>query len=277
MTQLTAPYASVSTWSLHRALGVTFIDKPADSSRTRTETYGAGSLSLLEVPARLAAMGIHTMEICHFHLPSRDAGYLGELRGAIADANVKLLSVLIDDGDITHPEHHARDMNWIGGWIETAGLLGAERARVIAGKAEYSEAALAQSKAGLSALAAQGQAHGVRVTTENWFALLARPESVLNLLDSLEGAVGLNLDYGNWGGATKYDDLAAIFPRAESCHAKCAFTAPNTPDTNDFRHCLDLGKFAGFTGPLTLIYDGPNDDEWGCLAIEQALIAPYLA
>lgn len=277
MTQPTAPCASVSTWSLHRALGVTFIDKPADGSRTRTETYGPGSLTLLEIPARLAEMGIHTMEICHFQLPSRDAGYLSELRGAIADANVKLLSVLIDDGDITHPEHHARDLNWIGGWIETAGLLGAERARVIAGKADYSEAALAQSRAGLQILAAQAQGHGVRVTTENWFALLACPESVLSLLDSLEGAVGLNLDFGNWGGATKYDDLAKIFPRAESCHAKCAFTASNTPDADDFRRCLDLGKSAGFAGPLTLIYDSPGDDEWACLAIEQELIAPYLA
>ena len=49
--------------------------------------------------------------------------------------------------------------------------------------------------------------------TENWFALLARPAEVLGLLDRLEGAVGLCVDFGNWGGAAKYEDLAAILPR----------------------------------------------------------------
>jgi hypothetical protein len=147
---------------------------------------------------------------------------------------------------------------------------------VIAGKQPYSVESMRRSQAGLLALAAQGQAQGVRVTIENWFPLLSRPEQVHALLDSLEGTVGLNADFGNWAGPTKYDDLAAILPRAESCHAKCAFNAPHTPDAQDYRRCLELTRQAGFRGPYTLIYDGPDADEWEGLALEADMVRPFL-
>ena len=62
---------SVSTWSLHRVLGPTYWDSPANPSREAKTPYGPGSISLLEVPARIAELGIHLLEICHFHLPRR--------------------------------------------------------------------------------------------------------------------------------------------------------------------------------------------------------------
>lgn len=268
---------SVSTYSLSRALGATYHDTPSSEGvRTRRETYGAGSVSLLEIPAQLAAAGIHTFEISHPHLPQRETSYLRELRAAIKEAGVHLLSVLIEDGDITHADYATRDLKWIAGWIETAGQLGAERARVIAGKAACTPATLQQSLEGMRELTQCGTDHNVRVTTENWFDLLAAPSAVHFLLDGLEGTVGFNLDFGNWGGPTKYDDIAAIFPYAESCHAKCSFLAPYEPDSNDFCHCLDLARSAAFTGPYTMIYNDAGDDEWRGLVIEREMIASYL-
>jgi sugar phosphate isomerase/epimerase len=268
---------SVTTWSLHRTLGLTYPDAPGQERQAvGRETYGPGEVTLLDLPARVAATGIHTMEICHFHLPSRDRAYLGELRGALDDAGVRLFSILVDDGDLTHVDHGARDREWIGGWIDTAAALGAERARVIAGKAEYSRETMARSVASMRDLAERGKQQGVRVTTENWFALLSRPEPVHELLDRLEGTVGLNGDFGNWGGPTKYDDLAAIFPRAESSHAKAHFPEPGQIDREDYVACLDLARRAGFAGPHTLVYDGPGNDEWHGLAIEAEIVRPYL-
>jgi sugar phosphate isomerase/epimerase len=271
-----SPRLSVTTWSLHRALGLAYPDAPGQERQPARETWGPGEVTLMELPARVAAMGIRTMEICHFQIPSREAGYLQELRGALDDAGVHLLSLLIDDGDLTHSDHHARDREWIGAWIDTAAALGAERARVIAGKAEYSRETMARSVAAMRELAARGQAQGVRVTTENWFALLSRPEHVHELLDSLEGAVGLNGDFGNWSGPTKYDDLAAIFPRAESSHAKAHFSTDGALDREDYVACLDLARRAGFSGPHTLVYDGPGNDEWRGLALEAEVVREYL-
>jgi sugar phosphate isomerase/epimerase len=273
---VSSPRLSVTTWSLHRALGLTYPDAPGQERQPARHTWGPGEVTLLELPSRVAAMGFQTMEICHFQIPSRDAAYLTDLRGALSAAGVQLFSLLIDDGDLTHPDHHARDRAWIGGWIDTAAALGAERARVIAGKAEPNGETMARSVAGLRELAARGAAQGVRVTTENWFALLSRPEHVHELLDRLEGAVGLNGDFGNWGGPTKYDDLAAIFPRAESSHAKAHFSAEGEMDRADYVACLEITRQAGFAGPYTLVYDGPDNDEWRGLAQEAEVVREYV-
>jgi sugar phosphate isomerase/epimerase len=271
-----SPRLSVTTWSLHRTLGLSYPDAPGQERQPARETWGSGEVTLMELPARVAAVGIHTIEICHFQIPSRDAAYLQDLRGALNDAGVQLFSLLIDDGDLTHPDHRARDRAWVGGWIDTAAALGAERARVIAGKAEPSSETMAHSVAGLRELAARGKAQGVRVTTENWFPLLSRPEHVHELLDRLEGAVGLNADFGNWHGPTKYDDLAAIFPRAESSHAKAHFPAEGEMDREDYVACLEIARRADFSGPYTLVYDGPGNDEWQGLALEAEVVRGYV-
>ena len=277
ITNLTdqTPRLSVSTWSLHRVLGESDFYGP-ESGRKIPVTTGESEISLLDLPARIAAFGIHTLEICHFHLPSRDKGYLNELRSNLEAAEVELFSLLIDHGDITHPDHAERDLAWIGEWIEVAGVLGAKCARVIAGKAQPSDAAMEMSRGGLQQLTEHAKSHGVRLMTENWFALLSRPEHVITLLDNLEREVGFCLDFGNWKGETKYADLAAIASYAESCHTKAHFTAPRQMDRYDFARCLDLTCDADFSGPYTLIYEGPRDDEWEGLALEQEVVLSYL-
>lgn len=264
---------SVSTWSLHRTLGRPPISGPGQPAPTAASL----GLPLLELPARLAEAGIHTLEICHFHLPSRDPGYLDELRQALADAGIELWSLLVDGGDITGAPHAARDEAWIAGWLPVAQRLGAARVRVSAGKAAPEPATLAQSSAALGRLADQAAAHGLRLMTENWHTLMQSAAEVNQVLDALDGRLGLCADFGNWSGPDKYAQLAAILPRAESCHAKCHFAPDGAPDEADYVRCLDLTRAAGFSGPYTLIYDGPSADEWAGLGREQALVQPYLA
>jgi sugar phosphate isomerase/epimerase len=270
------PRLSVSTWSLHRQLGRPDVYGPESGTQIPVATHGRGPISLLELPGRVADFGIQTLEICHFHLPGRDPAYLNELRVAVETAGVELFSLLIDGGDITHPDDGERDLAWIGEWIQVAGILGAACVRVIAGKATASETTVERSRAGLLGLTERAQTRGVRLMIENWFSLLSRPESVLSLLDHFDGSVGLCLDFGNWKGETKYEDLKVIAPRAESCHAKASFSAPIKMDREDYVRCLDLVRDAGFSGPHTLIYDGPNDDEWEGLSVERDVVLPYL-
>ena len=100
---MSTPRLSVSTWSLHRQLGKPGFTGPAHDMQIPIETHNKGPIPLLELPARVAEFGINTLEICHFHLPSVEKTYLAELRAALAAADVELFSLLIDDGDITHP------------------------------------------------------------------------------------------------------------------------------------------------------------------------------
>lgn len=241
-----------------------------------TATHGKGALSLLELPSHLAAFGISTLEICHFHLPSLDNTYLTELRSALEAAHVELFSLLIDDGDITHPTHGERDLAWIRQWLAVASKLGAKRARVIAGKTVPSETTIETSVQRLDGLIEQAESLGLRLMTENWFGLLSRPASIQTLFERLDGKIGLCFDFGNWQGPNKYADLQAIVQYAESCHAKAHFDDANEMDREDFRRCLDLTRAVGFSGPYTQIYDGPGDDEWAGLAQESDIIRPYL-
>ncbi len=271
--QDTRPALALSTWSIHRALGLSFPDTPADGRSGGSEpTWGAGTLSLMEVPERIAALGIGRLEVCSFHLPRGDRGYLRELRGALDGAGVALQALLIDDGDLADPLHGDRDAAWIGAWIDVAAELGAERARVIGGKQPPDPAVLQRVTNALARLARRGDGQGVRVTTENWHATLANPDAVHAVLDRLDGAVGLLADFGNWSGPGKYDDLASILPRAENCHAKCAFADDMTMDADDYGRCLAVAEAAGYRGPFTLIYEGTNDDEWAGIAMERDFI-----
>jgi sugar phosphate isomerase/epimerase len=269
---------SVSTWSLHRALGRPAFYEPEADGKFGSAPTTAAAFSLLELPGCISTFGIRTLEICHFHLPNCDRGYLAELRNAIETAGVELWSLLIDAGDITQPNPvlRKRDLSWIGAWLDVAAQLGAKNARVIAGKAQPNEDTLKISLAGMQQLNLRAKSHGLRLMTENWFDLLSRPQRVLWLLDEMQGDLGLCLDFGNWRGATKYEDLAAIFPHADSCHAKCRFPAPGEMDRDDYARCLELGRAAHFAGPYTLIYDGPGDDEWDGLRVEREVVEPYL-
>lgn len=272
----TAPKLALSTWSIHRAIGTSFPNSPENDRDGPAEpTWGAGTMSLMEVPAVLAGLGIDRLEICSFHIPGRDPGFIDELRAAMAESGVTLQTLLIDDGDITDPVHRDRDIAWIGRWIDVAAALGAEKARVIAGKQQPSDAVLARSVAGLAELSRRGSEQGVRILTENWLATTPGPSEVHAILDGLDDKVGFLADLGNWKGPTKYDALASILPRAENSHAHGDFDENLELDADDFGRCLSVARDAGFAGPFTLIYNGPNDDEWQAVKLERDFIRQH--
>lgn len=267
---------ALSTWSLHRLLGSTYPhDLSTDAVGPGEDTYGEGEESLLGLPSVMANHGYHRLEIVSFHLRSRDPVYLGELRDQLKVSHVRLQTLLIDAGDMADPVNGARDTAWIGRWLDVANELGAENARIIAGKQPYSPETLERSVAGFRELIARNAGSPLRLVTENWFDLLSTPAAVNALLDRLEGEVGLLADFGNWGGPGKYEDLAAIFPRAELCHAKASF-ADGQLDEADYGDCVGVAESAGYIGPYTLIFDADHPHEWTGLAAERDFILSRL-
>lgn len=274
---IATPQLAVSTWSVHRTIGVGYFESPANPGpAARDEKWGTGQIPLVEVPARLKTLGIDRIEICHFHIDRHDRGFLDDLRAAIDDAGATLQTLLIDDGDITDPANHMRDRDWIASWIETAAYLGAEKARVICGKQAPSADVLDRAVDGLAALASHGETTGIRVLTENWLATTPGPREVNAVLDRLDGRVGLLADTGNWSGPGKYDDLAEIFGRAENAHTKAYFYDGMMIDAGDYGRCLDVAKECGYAGPHTLIYDGADANEWRGLEIERDFVIDRL-
>jgi len=251
------PRLGVSTWSLNNML-----------------TAGT---PLLDIPAQVAAHGLGKLEICHFHLPSTDTEYVEKLRGALDSAGVELYTLLIDEGDITHPDPTERKkaLAMISDWVEVAAECGAQRVRVIGGYAEPSESALHLSEASFRSILRNADDYDLRVVTENWHRLLDSPNAVRTLLDRLDGRVGLKLDFGNWPVDRKHNDLPLIADLAECTHAKAHFHAPGQMDTADFKRCLDLCTEVKFAGPHILIFSDPGD-EWQSLDQMRDAVLPYV-
>ena len=269
---VSADRIAVSTWSLHRLLGPIYPhDLTTNEIGPMHERYGEGETSLLGLPSILANHGYHRLEIVSFHLRSRDPVYLGELRDQLRVTNVRLQTLLIDAGDISHPEHGGRDARWIAGWIEVANELGADHARIIAGKQKPTPETLQRSAKALGMLADMNAGSPVRLVTENWFDLLASPEQVHWLLDQLDGRVGLLADFGNWHGPDKYEHLQSIFARAQLCHAKGRFIDGDL-DEADYGQSIAAAEAADYRGPYTLIYDNDQPNEWTGLAMERDFV-----
>ena len=261
---------AVSTWSLHRTLG-RFVgpDSATFGGPFMAPPGQSGGVALLDLPEHLKAHGYDTLQIVHFHLPSRTPEYLGQLRDALEAAGITLDTLLIDDGDLTDPDRADEVEAWIGSWLDTAVALGANRARVIVGRTAPTPELVASCAERLTRLAAAYP--DVRLVIENWLGMFPDGAAVHDVLRETGDAVGLLVDLGNWRGPGKFDQLASIAPLAETCHAKCYTTADGLDD-DDFRRGLQVLKDAGFSGPLALIYDGPDDDEWAMLDAEQEIV-----
>lgn len=274
------PYLSVSTWSLHRHLGpLRWTQWDADNQTHVTqETPQPQEVALLDLPQVLAKRGYKAVDICHFHFPSTGAEYLRQLRQAFADAGIRFHTLLLDYGDLSTADdvRAQADMQLAGQWIDIASQAGAERIRLIAGDDDPSdEAALERAGRRLSELAAYAEERGVRAITENFHSLASTAANCIRLVDRCEGKLGLLTDFGNFKGAGKYDQIAAILPYSDSVHAKPHYDGDGRPDADEFRRCLDQLPKTGFDGAIALIYDGPGD-MWSGLDRAREVVEPYL-
>jgi sugar phosphate isomerase/epimerase len=252
---------AISTWALHRRITV-------------------DGLPLIELPAEVAQHGYDAIELCHFHLPETSEEYLQAFLEALLKSGVRLQSLLIDDGDLSDEEKSAEWEAWISSQIDIAAKLGAERARVIAGKQSYSDETFERAKGALIRLASKAESSGVRLTTENWYPLLSTPETVLTMLDALEGKLGLCGDFGNWPTPLKYETLPHILHRAETMHAKCEFLDGVSIDREDYDRCLGIAIDAGFHGTYVFVNGGPNRgvvaEEWEAVDATRDALLDFL-
>lgn len=261
---------ALSSWAVHKAIGFEVEDDAIKGPQPYWKV-GDSPIDIRELPALTASHGIHRLELCHFHLDRRDPSVVNDLRRSLDAANVTLQTLLIDAGDLTHPDPAIAEKHeaWIASWLETAAALGAERARVVAGRTRR-EGDIEDSAPRLRRLAA---GTSVRITTENWLAVLDEPDRTNRLLDLCEGEIGLNVDLGNWTGEQKYDWIAKIAGRAETCHAKCEIDHNGNLDTHDFGRAIDAAVGAGYSGPWTLVNGGGADREWEFVKLQAGFIA----
>lgn len=224
---------------------------------------------LLDIPAQMAERGITALDLCHFHLPTTEPGYLDTFRAALRAAGVDLYRLLIDTGDITAPDPGQRtlEIQTIEGWIDRAAALGAGGVRISAGRQPPTPEVVERSAGHLRAFARRAADHGLRTHTENWQATAQDPAALLTILDQCEDRVELCADTGNAEATVdKYATLAQLLPRASSIHFKARYASDGSIVADDLQRSFELIEQAHFDGVITLIYES-KQHEW--IGVEQ--------
>lgn len=254
---------AISSWTVHGALGAPWFQPDAADLMVNKNDPKPAMLSLLELPAFIAADGFKLLEICNFHLPSIDDGYLAELRQALADADVTLVNLLIDTGNLsaTDDESWRRDIEAAKRWQDIAVKLGARGVRIDCGTELPTPQTIKRSVQALRELFDYGAGIGLNATTENWRQTSVESQNLLEIMQTVERPLQLCVDFGNAAKtADKYATMAALLPQATSLHCKGNFNG-DALDVVEFQRSLSLVRDAKFAGHVALIYDGA-DGEW---------------
>lgn len=272
-------FLSLTSWSLNRLLGPLYWNEWDNENKriiSRVEKQPEIH-SLIELPQLLAEKGFQAMEMIHPHFPSTDLAYLTDLRQAVEKAGIRFYTLLVDYGDISSedPARQSADVQFIKDWIDVASIVGAEYIRVIGGEAEPEEKdRLNTARDNLSEIRSYAKEKGVGVLTENFKRLTATADNCLFLNEHAE-IDGLITDFGNFSGETKMDSIKKTLPQSKSIHVKALQHDDGTMNKAELREGLDLVVQAKYSGPLTIVYDGPGD-MWAGIKDVQDIVEKYL-
>jgi sugar phosphate isomerase/epimerase len=253
---------AISSWTLHRTLGKVWYDADGNGGVVNKNGTPSDALPLLELPALVAQLGIHVMEICHFHFPAIDDAYLAQLKAAIASASVELVNILIDTGNLSSSDETQwqADLDLNKRWMDIAAKVGAKGVRVDCGVEAPTQDALKRSAMALNELTKYGESIGVKVTTENWRTTSLEAINLLTIMEQVDRPLGLCVDFGNAAKTgKKYETLEALFPHGTSIHCKAEYV-DGAIHTADLARCFDIARQSDFDGHVTIIYDGAGDE-----------------
>jgi hypothetical protein len=277
---------ALSTWSLHEQLGPRRLTKrDANGIKQPHEIPHPQTMSLLDFIAQARPkVGVDQIELCAFHVPSREPAYIAQLKGALRENRLGVISMPIDAGNISVADEGWRegDLAEIEEWMELAADLGAKYVRSNASSYVARDEALAPldvTIASYSRLADYASKRGMQMTIENHGGLTTDPEVIVKIVEAVgPKRIKVCLDTGGFPPVAGrqgnpipptdldpeplYKDLARIAPYTGIIHAKTVwFDAQGKHLAFDAHKTLRIVKDTGFDGPVSIEYGG-GVDEW---------------
>ena len=279
----------VSSYSLRQCLGpIRGAFRGPDGQKSPFVWEQPQTMTLLEFPRQVREqLGIDAVEICQFHLPERTAAYLDQLKRAMREAEVRLVNMPIDVGNISdaNQDYREEDLAEIEEWMRAAAELGAAMVRVNA-SAGMGGAPLAPLEVTIESyrrLARLAESLGLQLLIENHGGITADPAVIVAILK----AVGLDrlkalVDIGNFepllsvqmaifqgqqppevDATPVYSALAQIAPYAGLVHAKTHdFDERGQPRHLDVVRALRVVRDTGYAGTISVEYEGNSGDAW---------------
>ena len=270
--------ATVSSVTLQMALGFRSYDLDADHKRVIAAPHqhvnpppgykhGPPALTLLEVPAAVAAHGFRYFDLSILQIPSIERSYLVELRAAFEESKVEIFQLLVDRGEVGSPDSVERSdsIRRTKRWMEVASELGATGIRYVPGDSEPTSETIRFSGEAFRELADYAVQLGLKPATENYKLTNYEADDLLRIIELSGREYGLVADFGNANGPNKYDRLTRLLPRATSIHAWALTNEDGTLNAAEFRRCLTMARDSGFDGPI-MLQGGYVPDSWGWAA-----------
>jgi len=265
---------ALSSWSLHRHL-------PYYGDGTWAPKREDAVIPLSEFPQITRSFGIDQIEICQTHLASADPEYVRSVRAVVDAAGCRVLNVPIDVGNLAQADSAGREADRlrIMRWIDAAQILGSPAVRVNTGHVgEQSEsAALQHVIRGYQALAAYCAEKNMTLLLENHGGLSAAPATIVSLVRAVAASnFRLSPDFGNFAADAREDGLRAMLPYAAIVHAKVLDVDESGRHTAfDLNRCLELVQESGYSGALSIEFEG-NGDQLQGIATAKRLIQAHL-
>jgi sugar phosphate isomerase/epimerase len=281
---------AVSSFSLHRVLGPLHLEERTPDGGLRDLEIPMPHEHSLEEFAVLARdrFGVHAIELCQIQFDSATDERVDALATALRAADVRVLTVPIDIGDLAGgtDDTQADDVSRIERWFAIAHRLGATYVRVNTGSplAAGRPAGRDSVVAALSTLASSAERLGLRLLVENHGGPSSDPDFLLSVRDEVgPDHLGILLDLGNFepiiavsharfAGKTVddvgldrepvYDSIARLAPVADLVHAKAYDPASDGTPLLDLDRALAIVAASGYAGPISIEWEGLTGDPW---------------
>lgn len=296
----------VSSYSVRQLLGPIHIRYRGADGKIVSGVWGesqTATMTLLAFPGQAKAkLGLDAVEICQFHLPERSSAYLDQLRSALVDAGVTLVNMPIDVGNISdpNPSYREEDLAEIEEWMRAAAVLGSRTVRVNASfPLAHESAPLEVTIDSYRRLARIAESLALQLLIENHGGITVDPEVIVRIVEAVGPArLKTLVDIGNFEPLMSirreqrqgkelpkeidltplYAAIARIAPYAGLVHAKThEFDERGRPLLLDVVRALRVVREAGYTGPISLEYEGSHGDPWENIQRTQALVAEAFA
>ena len=288
---------SVSSYSLREQLGpisIAFTDAHGDE-----QTFAQDFPKLVDITdfPRLAAQTypVAGVEAVAFQFTGLDDPALDTFAAGATAAGLALVNVAVDVGDLVRPDADglAADVAELKRWIARVADLGFRFVRVNAGSpfsTHYGDVPPARLVAALTDLGGFAADRGIRLLVENHGGPSSDPVWLNALLDQVGVTnLGLLLDLGNFDALldplmaamfaepgtvpsdpfagldlnSLYDGIEALAGRAELVHVKAHHVGHDgAVGPIDLPRALGILSRGGYSGPLTIEYEGTGGDPW---------------
>lgn len=259
---------SIALYSLHRAI--------------------AAGLDICRIPAlAVDKVGVRMLDPTYPLMPIHDPVKRKAFLQAVRDAGCTVRTIMVGkEGDLATEDAAARRQAVENHrkWFDIANECGAVAFRANTGGPSegHTPDDVRRAADSFCRLAEWGQLTGVSVMIENHGGISGDPDAVVEIVKTSGGLVRTAPDFGNFKPAIRYEGLAKLMPYAIAVHAKLfEFDAAGEEIRFDLPRCMQIVKDAGWTGPLSIEFEGPVGqpdqctDEWDGIAKSKKALAKY--